>query len=941
MRRTIVAANMSWTWSAGGALLLAGLVSTAPLSAAPPTGFSQQNIARPDGGSWNQVVGLTFSSHGRMFVWERAGRVWIVEEGHAPVTTPFLDISEEVGGWRDFGLLGLALHPNFPENGYIYVMYVVDRHHLLHCGAPASGVGRPVCDDDYNPATDEYFNATIGRITRYTALKPAGESDFSHATAVDADSRKVLLGETIATGIAILHQSHGTGTLLFGDDGTLLASAGDGASYASVDTGNASETYYTQALADGIITEKENIGAYRSQLLSSLNGKILRIDPATGDGISSNPFYDAAQPRSARSRAWALGLRNPFRITLEPDTGVHDPAEGRPGTIYIGDVGFGTWEDHHISKNGGENFGWPAFEGMTEQSDYWNRDTPNMDAPNPLFDGTGCTQEYFYFRDLIVQDTLDAVSFPNPCNAAEQITTADVFVHTRPVIDSHHTQENARWATYNGNVAEHPQIGQSNTEGTWTVEGTPFRGNAAVAGVWYTADDFPSDYKNTYFAADYGGAWIRNIVFDPSGMPREVRLFDASPGPVVAMASHPEEGGLYYVVWPATVRKVTYSPSNSRPVAVIDSDKTHGPGPLTVQFTGDSSSDPDQDPLVYAWDFGDGSVSDAVNPQHTFDPETPEATSYAVTLTVTDPADASDQADMVVSVNNTPPTVTITSPIDESTYPLTGDSVVDLTASISDAEHGPDQLSCAWQTVLHHNDHVHAEPVDSSCSTTTVMSPLGCGEETYFYRVHLTVTDAAGLSTAASATLLPDCSETWQGQDIGNVAAAGSFVEEGDTITVHGSGTDIWSTSDEFHYVYQALEGDGEIVARVTSLTPTHDWTKAGLMVRATLTGQSRHAMMMASVGHGVAFKYRTRDGGRSAPGGPGPTVSMPVWLRLVRSGNTLSGYYSSDGTNWTLRDSVTISLPSSVFIGLALTSHADGTLATATFDNVSVTRGS
>ncbi|MGH9163156.1 MAG: PQQ-dependent sugar dehydrogenase [Vicinamibacteraceae bacterium] len=939
MRETV---RVSRAWRhrcASGALLLIGLLSMPPVSAAPPTGFRQEAIHRPDGNNWNQVVGLTFSPHGRLFVWERSGRAWIVD-ADAPVATPFLDIADEVGGWRDFGLLGFALHPNFRETGYIYVMYVVDRHHLLHCREPASGVGRPVCDAGYSPTTDTYFNATIGRITRYTAMKPAGAGDYSQATTVDEDSRKVLVGESVSSGIPILHQSHGTGSLVFGDDGTLLASTGDGASYASVDTGSASETYYTQALADGIITAKENIGAYRSQLLSSLNGKILRLDPDTGDGIGSNPFYDAAQPRSARSRVWALGLRNPFRITLRPHTGGHDPAEGRPGTIYIGDVGFGTWEDHHVSRYAGQNFGWPVFEGMTAHSGYRNRNTPNMDAPNPLFDGSGCTQQYFYFRNLIVQDRLGPASFPNPCNSAVQITTADVFVHARPIIDTHHTQNNARWATYNGTVAEHPQIGQANSEGTWIVAGVPFRGNAAVAGVWYTGNDFPPEYKDTYFVADYGGGWIRNIVLDPNDRPLEVRVFDSSPGPVVAMSTHPEEGGLYSVVWPATVRKVTYEPSNSPPSAVIGSDVINGPSPLTVQFSGDDSSDADGDALTYAWSFGDGSSSNVVNPQHTFDPPTPEPTGYLVRLTVTDPDGARSQAEMVISVNNTPPSVMITSPTDGTTYPLTGDSVFDLTAAISDAEHAPEQLSCAWQTVLHHNDHAHAEPVDSRCSTTTVISPLGCGDETYFYRVHLTVTDAAGLWTTASSTLLPDCAKIWQGRDIGSVAAAGSFVDEDGSITVHGSGADIWGSKDEFHYVYQPLAGKGEIVARVTSLTPVHPKAKVGVMVRASLTANSRHAMMMALPSDSISFKYRRTNGGATAPPGADPNVPLPVWLRVTRSGNTLTGYYSSDGITWTRRGSVTISLPSSVFIGLAVTSHADGVLATATFDNVRVKRG-
>ena len=119
---------------------------------------------------------------------------------------------------------------------------------------------------------------------------------------MDYSSRRVLLGETKTAGFPILYQSHGVGSLMFGTDGTLLASCGDGASYSSNDIGSAPETYYAQALSDGILKPKENVGAYRAQLVDSLSGKIVRIDPATGDGIPSNPFYDPANPRAARSR---------------------------------------------------------------------------------------------------------------------------------------------------------------------------------------------------------------------------------------------------------------------------------------------------------------------------------------------------------------------------------------------------------------------------------------------------------------------------------------------------------------------------------------------------------------------------------------------------------------------------------------------------------------
>src|SRR6185436_7075646 len=145
-----------------------------------PAGFTEQTIAGP----WNEPVGLTFepeqqTSGGRMYVWERAGRVWIVENSNK-LHQPLIDISEEVGGWRDFGLLGFALHPQFRTNGYIYLAYTVDHHHLTRFGTT-----------NYSSASNEYFMASIHRITRYTAQ---AADDFR---TVDYTSRRVLVGESI------------------------------------------------------------------------------------------------------------------------------------------------------------------------------------------------------------------------------------------------------------------------------------------------------------------------------------------------------------------------------------------------------------------------------------------------------------------------------------------------------------------------------------------------------------------------------------------------------------------------------------------------------------------------------------------------------------------------------------------------------------------------
>ena len=719
----------------------AALQSGSGFAATLPAGFTETILNGPAGANWNECVGMTFDDSGRMYVWERAGRVWIQEYG-ASSWSLLIDIGEEVGGWRDFGLLGFALDPNFRDNGYIYLMYVVDRHYLMNYGTP-----------NYNPSSNEYFAATIGRITRYTAR--AGDGFKS----VDYSSRRVLLGETKTAGFPILYESHGVGSLMFGTDGTLLASCGDGASYSSNDIGSAPETYYAQALSDGILKPKENVGAYRAQLVDSLSGKIVRIDPATGDGIPSNPFYDPANPRAARSRVWALGLRNPYRMTLRPETGSHLRSDGNPGVLYIGDVGYDTWEELDVCAGRGQNFGWPAFEGIESKAGFSTANVENLDAPNPLYPASGCSQ-HFYFRDLIKQNTSVAANKPpfnNPCNSAQKIPGAiPQFLQTPPAIDWKHATTLARTWIYNGSgVATPVNIGAAGSP----VSGSMFPGNCSIGGVWYTGSDFPAQYQNTYFHGELGTNWIRNFVFDGNDAPVSVAEFLTGGGEIVDVATHPIDGGLYYISWPATLRKVSYSANgNLPPTATASADKNYGPGPLTVQFTGSGSTDPEGLPLMYNWNFGDGTpASTAANPLHTFNAPAGVPTPYTVTLTVTDNVGQTSTATLNISLNNTPPTVTITSPVDGTRYPMSGNTVYNLRATVTDAESADGQLRYEWQTILHHNNHEHQEPVDTNHVTTTVISPVGCDGNTYYYRIVLKVTDPARLSATNEVRLYPDC----------------------------------------------------------------------------------------------------------------------------------------------------------------------------------------
>ncbi len=176
----------------------------------------------------------------------------------------------------------------------------------------------------------------------------------------------------------------------------------------------------------------------------------------------------------------------------------------------------------------------------------------------------------------------------------------------------------------------------------------------------------------------------------------------------------------------------------------------------------------------------------------------------------------------------------------------------------------------------------------------------------------------------------------WADADVGSPALAGSASYAGGVFTVDGGGADIWGGSDQFNYVSQPLTGDGSIVARVTSQSDTDAWAKAGVMIKQSTAGGSPYALLGVTPGYGVHFEYgyNTDVGGES--------YTFPnAWLKLTRTGSTITAFSSADGSTWTPVGATTVSLTDPVTIGLFTTAHNAGALSTATFDNVSVTAGS
>ncbi|MEM9987396.1 MAG: PKD domain-containing protein, partial [Bacteroidota bacterium] len=441
------------------------------------------------------------------------------------------------------------------------------------------------------------------------------------------------------------------------------------------------------------------------------NGKILRIDPETGQGLPSNPFYDRQAPDAPRSKVWSLGLRNPFRFSVAPESGSHAVEDGEPGVFYIGDVGLWHWEEVNVADGPGLNFGWPAYEGIELLGwAYQSKPTLNLDAPNPV---QGCETNYFYFQDLLVQARGDhQYQFPNPCQPILGIPEeVPHFVHTPPALEWANKlmdtlSTRVAVAPADGGEVEPVELGQAQSR----VTGDNFWGSSSTGGIFYDGNSFPTEYHGSYFFADYSAKWIRRIEVNENHQPVAVHRFAGSRFPVTDLKIHPISGDLFFTSYPWDVWRISYG-GNVKPTAVLEKDRYYGPSPLTVQFSAENSSDQNGDPLSYHWDFGDGSLSQKVAPIHTFEATGNAPQKFRVILTVTDTAGASQQISQVISLNNTPPQVKINSIEPGFTYSVKVPLRIPLEAEVTDAEHGEEELYYQWQTILHHNSHTHPEAI--------------------------------------------------------------------------------------------------------------------------------------------------------------------------------------------------------------------------------------
>ena len=284
----------------------------------------------------------------KAFVAQLNGVVRLIENGTL-AETPFIDISPQVNRSTDRGLLGLAVHPDFPNQPYVYLAFTYDPPEAME----NNGLGG---EDGNGNRPSRVIRVEADPNTNFTTAIPGSEvvivginSTWENTSCPDANSTDNFNippsgitpdGENIRDYLATDSQSHSIGALRFGTDGSLFISNGDGTSYNRVDP-----------------------RSVRVQDIDNLSGKLLRVDPLTGEGLSDNPFYNG-DPNSNRSKVYSYGLRNPFRFAVNPET--NEP--------FVGDVGWKTWEEINTGRGG--NFGWPFYEGgdgtSLQQPEYQN-----------------------------------------------------------------------------------------------------------------------------------------------------------------------------------------------------------------------------------------------------------------------------------------------------------------------------------------------------------------------------------------------------------------------------------------------------------------------------------------------------------------------------------------------------------------------------------------
>jgi glucose/arabinose dehydrogenase/PKD repeat protein len=584
------------------------------------------------------------------------------------------------------GLQGVGVDPGFATNRQIYLYY-------------APPLSTPAGDA---PASGSDFSAWVGvnRLSRYTL-----NADFTLNTGSKVDVLDVpaTRGLCCHVGGDIDFDAAGNLYLSTGDDSNPFDSAG----YSPLDERtNRNPGYDAQRTAGNT---------------NDLRGKVLRIK-VNANGTYSVPAGNLFPAGTANTRPeiYAMGFRNPFRMSVDKASGV----------VYLGDYGpdagstaanrgpSGQVEFNRITSPG--NYGWPYCTGTNTSTETYNEWNFATNATGPKYDCAG-----------------------GPTNNSFRNTGQTKLPPARPA-----------WIRYAGDAGSPPEFGGGSES---PMGGPVYRYNANLN----SPTKFPAALDGHFFAGELGRGWIKPIKVNADGSRGEISTFPWVGKQVMDMAFGPE-GSLYVLdygtgyfngdVNSALYRFDYLAGSNRAPTAVAAANRTSGQAPLAVTFSSAGSSDPEGGALTYSWNFGDGTTSTAANPSKTY---TANGT-YQVTLTVRDPAGLTGTANVTIGVGNTAPTVTINSPANGSLFAY-GDTIP-FSITVTDPEDSSINCAAVKMTyVLGHDSHGHQITSQNGC-TGSITIPVDGEHDSaanIFAVFDAEYTDAGGLTTHTQHTLQP------------------------------------------------------------------------------------------------------------------------------------------------------------------------------------------
>jgi fibronectin type 3 domain-containing protein len=279
--------------------------------------------------------------------------------------------------------------------------------------------------------------------------------------------------------------------------------------------------------------------------------------------------------------------------------------------------------------------------------------------------------------------------------------------------------------------------------------------------------------------------------------------------------------------------------------------------------------------------------------------------------------------------------------VNATTLPLPPTAPTDLVATPGIA-----QVSLTWSAVSGATGYTVKRATVSGGSYTVVASDLASPSytdtgltngTTYYYVVNATNTGGTSADSSEVSAAPSGLPSPWVTADIGTTGLAGSAEFASDAYTVNGAGS-LGGTTDGFRYLYQPLSADGSIIARISTLEDTGSSARVGIMIRDTLAANSRMATLSVTGSGAYKWMRRTTTGGNVSNTNSNSGTAPNIWVRLVRVGNTITASRSTNGTSWTTIGSATVTMASSCYIGLAVSSGSTTTLNTSVFDDVTAT---